>query len=316
MSSQKKSRIIVLSVIALCLLVAAGYGGYAIANNHATTDKRLAKAANAGPAVSAPAKSSSPSPSKAPTSPSSAAAQGTACVTSSDDGSCGPYTFPGISGSDGDQTNVIQDIWNPINGVSQTLTAYSPGNWRVSANMPASNTAVLSYPDTQQLYTTTNDTPDPLSDFSSITSSYTENGPSSRGDDYEAAYDIWAGTGSNNYAQEIMIWVDNHGQTPAGSVVASASIDGVGYKIWSTGKAGTVGNPVSMVLNSNQPSGSVNVLADLNWLESSGYMPAGSGVNQIDFGIEICSTGGVPQTFALSQFGIKASCTSGSSCTG
>jgi hypothetical protein len=51
----------------------------------------------------------------------------------------------------------------------------------------------------------------------------------------------------------------------------------------------------------------VNVLADLDWLESNGYMPAGSGLNQIDFGWEICSTGGTAQTFTMSNFGIQAS---------
>jgi hypothetical protein len=112
-----------------------------------------------------------------------------------------------------------------------------------------------------------------------------------------------------------MIWVDNHGQTLAGSDVAATSIDGVGYKVWSTSKAGAVGKAVSMVLNSNQPSGSVNILDDLKWLQSNGYMPAGSGLNQIDFGWEICSTGGAAETFALSQYGIKATCTSGSACT-
>jgi hypothetical protein len=268
--------------------------------------------ASPSPSV-APSASSTPAPSTpAPTS----TAQGTACVTSANNGSCGPYAFAGISGSSGDSTNVIQDIWNPISGASQTLTAFNPGSWSVSANMPASNTAVVSYPDTQQVYTTTSNTPNSLSNYSSITSSYAESGPTTSGDDYEAAYDIWAGTGSNDYAQEIMIWVDNHGQTPAGSDVASATIDGVGYKIWSTGKAGAVGSPVSMVLDSNQSSGSVNVLDDLNWLASNGYMPAGSGLNQIDFGWEICSTGGVSQTFTMSQYGLKATCTSGSSCTG
>ncbi len=275
-------------------------------------------AASANPQPSS-APSSSPSPSTAPSAPSTAASspsgQGTACVTSSGQGTCGPYNFAGISGSGGGSTYVIQDVWNQIKGASQTLTAFSPGNWSVSANMPASNTAVVSYPDTQQVYTTTRNTPNPLSNYSSITSSYSENGPANRGDDYEAAYDIWAGTGNNNYAQEIMIWVDNHGQTPAGSDVASATIDGVGYKIWSEGKAGTVSDTVSMVLDSNQSSGSVNILDDLNWLSSNGYMPAGSGLNQIDFGFEICSTGGAAETFTLSQYGIKASCTSGSSCT-
>ena len=261
---------------------------------------------------SGPTSSPDPRPSSAPSSrsssrPPSSSGLGTPCVTSSNSGSCGPYNYAGISGGGGNQASVIQDVWNPIKGASQKLTAYNPGNWSVSADMPASNTAVVSYPDTQETYTTTSDTPNPLSDFSSITSSFAENGPASRGDDYEAAYDIWAGTGNNNYAQEIMIWVDNHGQTPAGSDVASAAIDGVRYKVWSTSKAGTVGDTVSMVLNSNRSSGSVNILADLNWLKSNGYMPAGSGLNQIDFGWEICSTGGVPETFTLSQYRITAS---------
>jgi hypothetical protein len=257
---------------------------------------------------SAPGTTSSTPPSTSPAAPpSTSPASGPACTATSNDGSCGPYTYADITGSNGSSTRVIQDIWNPIGGASQKLTAFSPGNWSVSANMPASNTAVVSYPDTQQLYTTEGNTPKPLTSFNSITSSYAETGPATSGDDWEAAYDIWAGTGSSNYAQEIMIWVDNHGQRPAGSVVASATIDGVGYKVWSTGKAGAVGNPVSMVLDSNQASGSVTVLDDLNWLKSNGYMPAGSGLNQVDFGFELCSTGGATQTFSVSQFGIKSS---------
>src|ERR1700761_1656017 len=286
--------------------------------------------AQSGPAAGAqptPTATASSKPSTKPSSPSStppstppsssppATGTGTACVTSTNDGGCGPYTFAGISGSHGGQTHVIQDIWNPIGGISQTLTAYSPANWSVKASMPASNTAVLSYPDTQQIYTTDSNTPNPLSGYSSITSSYTETGPSTKGNDWEAAYDIWAGTGSNNYAQEIMIWVDNHGQRPAGDQVGSATIDGQSYQVWSTGKAGAYGNPVSLVLNSNQASGSVNLLADLNWLKSNGYVPASSGLNQIDFGFELCSTGGVPETFAMSDYGIKATCNTGSSCT-
>src|SRR6201995_3336400 len=269
------------------------------------------------PTATASSKPSSPSsPSSPPsTPPSTSPAQGAAGVTSTNDGSCGPYTFAGIDGSHGGQTHVIQDIWNPIGGIAQTLTAHSPADWSVKASMPASNTAVLSYPDTQQIYTTDNDTPNPLSGYSSITSNYTETGPSTKGNDWEAAYDIWAGTGGNNYAQEIMIWVDNHGQRPAGDVVASATIDGQSYKVWSTGKAGAVGNPVSMVLDSNQASGSVNLLDDLNWLKSNGYVPPGNGPSQIAFALQVCSTGGVPETFALSDYGIKATCSSGSSCT-
>ena len=104
-----------------------------------------------------------------------------------------------------------------------------------------------------------------------------------------------------------MIWVDNHGQRPAGAQIGTATIGGVGYQVWSTSGKGAVGNPVSLVLDSNQPSGSVNILADLQWLESNGYVPAGSGLNQIDFGFELCSTGGASQTFNVTNYGISAS---------
>jgi len=237
-------------------------------------------------------------------------ALGAPCVTSAQTGGCGPYHYAGISGSDGYNTQVIQDMWNAIAGASQRLTAYNPGDWSVSADIPARNTAVVSYPDIQELYSTASNKPDPLSSFSSITSSFAENGPGSGGgDDYEAAYDIWAGTGTNNGAQEIMIWVDNHGQTPAGSKVGTADVGGTSYSVWSAGR-----NPVSLVLNSNETSGTIDILAALDWLESHGYMPAGSGVNQINFGWEICSTGGSAKTFSMTRYGIESSCASGASC--
>ena len=235
---------------------------------------------------------------------------GAACVTSAQTGGCGPYHYAEISGSNGYNTQVIQDMWNAIAGASQRLTAYNPGDWSVSADMPARNTAVVSYPDVQEIYTTTGNRPDPLSSFRSITSSFAENGPGSGGgDDYEAAYDIWAGTGTNSGAQEIMIWVDNHGQTPAGSKAGTADIGGASYTVWSAGR-----NPVSLVLSSDEASGTIDILAALEWLESHGYMPAGSGVNQIDFGWEICSTGGSAKTFSMTRYGIESSCASGASC--
>jgi hypothetical protein len=92
-----------------------------------------------------------------------------ACVASSASGNCGPYRYPAITGSDGFNTYVLQDVWNAIRGWSQKLRVISPGNWSVTANMPRKNTAVVSYPDVQELYAA-----EPLADFSSIYSSFTE----------------------------------------------------------------------------------------------------------------------------------------------
>ena len=62
-------------------------------------------------------------------------------------GSCGPYTYPQIQGNPSEIT-VEQDVWNPISGWQQTLTATNPGSWQVTANMPDKNTAVISFPNT------------------------------------------------------------------------------------------------------------------------------------------------------------------------
>jgi hypothetical protein len=252
-----------------------------------------------GSSSSAAASSASPPGSAASSSPAGQAGQQATCIKTANDGACGPYEYAPISASNGSNTQVINNIWNPVSGVSQTLKAANPGQWSVVATMPASNTAVISYPDTQQVFTTSNNTPQLISSFTAITSSYTVSGPGSgSGNDYEAAYDLWAGTGTNNYSQEIMIWVDNHGQTPAGKKVDTTTIDGATYDVW----AETGDNPVSMVLRSNKTSGTVDILAALQWLINSNHMRPDSGLNQIDFGFEICSTGGTAKTFTTSRY--------------
>jgi hypothetical protein len=167
--------------------------------------------------------------------------------------------------------------------------------------MPASNKSVVSYPDVQQVFTVTSGAPNPLTNFKSITSSYSESAPQTG--DWEAAYDIWAGTSVNDPGSlEIMIWVDNHGQVPAGTKVASTTINGQSYSVWSAGKT-----PVSLVLDSNQSSGTIDILGAMNYLKSAGYIPSNTGVNQIDFGWEICNTGGSTQTFSMNSYTLKAS---------
>ena len=101
-------------------------------------------------------------------------------------------------------------MWAAKSGTTQTLTATSPGNWSVLANVsPPGSTAVQTYPDTQEIYTLANNTPAPLSSFGSITSSFTEKMGAASGTSAEAGYDIWLGQNSStNYADEVMIWND------------------------------------------------------------------------------------------------------------
>jgi hypothetical protein len=55
----------------------------------------------------------------------------------------------------------------------------------------------------------------PVLSFPTITTGFTESMPKVAGLDAEATVDVWL----NNFGIEIMIWVDNHGQTPAGNIL-------------------------------------------------------------------------------------------------
>lgn len=56
----------------------------------------------------------------------------------------------------------------------------------------------------------------------------------------------------------------------------------------------------------NEHSGTMNVLAMLRWLESHKSLPAKSILTAIDYGWEICSTGGERETFTLSRLTIAS----------
>jgi hypothetical protein len=216
---------------------------------------------------------------------------------------CGPYRYRPISDSNGDNTYVLNDMWNPPGrGHPQTIRVLSPGDWSVVSDQPRGNTAVLSYPDVQQILTTTQDTPAPLARFAAISSTFTQSMPSDG--DNEAAYDIWMGNSTaTNYAQEVMIWVDDHRTNPPpGRIVARPEFAGARYTVWQDPSDGSPGfHTVYMVRHGGLASGTVNVLAMLNWLVQR-HLTAATGLNQIDFGWEICSTDGQPQTFTLSAY--------------
>jgi hypothetical protein len=255
---------------------------------------------------------SASSPAPGPTSPTSPASVGRACVTSDRKGNCGPYTYAQITGSSGHDTYVINNMWGAESGTTQTLTAVSPEDWNVvAAAQPPGHTGVQTYPDTQELYTRQDNTPDPLSGFHSIVSSFAEAMSTEGSTSAEAAYDIWLGQNSaTNYGNEVMIWNDqvNRGTCGGATVEAHASFDGQDWTLCRYG-----GTELIWYLDGNEQSGTVHILAMLTWLENHGYVPQGSGLNQIDYGFEICSTPG-PEKFSVTGYDIRSTCHAGVSC--
>ena len=181
-------------------------------------------------------------------------------------------------------------------GARQVVCARNPGHWQVHAKMPRGNTAVLTYPNVAQLLTGTSEVGRPVSSFTRITSRYAERSPR-HGWRGEFAWDIWSSrTGPG--PDEIMIWVDNHGQVPSGHVTAHARVYGQRWAVWSGDGA------VSLVLNHRQARGRLHILALLRWLVRHHYMRASATIDQIQAGWEECSTGGRWRTFAVTRYNL------------
>ena len=194
---------------------------------------------------------------------------------------------------------VANDMWN-VSGynVSQTLYGCSYSDWYVVAAMDNSkgDGAVKTYPNSHRDF---GNNPR-ISSFKSITSDFAETSPDTG--IYEDAYDIWLnGIGGAN-ATEVMIWTDNHGQTPSGSVKGTVTMDGRSYTVWKT-----TGNYIAFVPSTNFTSASMDLLAFFRWIMSKGWISGGATLGQVDYGVELVSTNGAPASFTFGNFSVNAS---------
>jgi hypothetical protein len=259
-----------------------------------------AGAPSAGPAASQTPATKTP----APLSPNSRG-NTARCITSAAKGSCGPYRYSAIT-ADGQNPGptVGQNVWSPIPGWSQTLIATNPGNWYAVANIPAGNTSVVSFPNTGQDIAWVNGTPPPLSGYTSIYSSFSENMNGTSRTDAEAAYDIWL----NNWKNEVMIQHDFSAlRTRCDTLEATATFGGSGgvpVQRWNLCQFGS--ELIWQLAGRSEHSGKVNILAMLTWLVGHRYLPQRSGLTALSYGFEICSTGGRPETFRVNGFSISA----------
>lgn len=293
-------------VLAFMLIVIPG-AAYAIIrwSSQATTSSH-SQSASMAPHSPSSDRSATMTPHSLSPSPS-----GTACVTSAPNGSCGPYSYPLISWSNGYNTNVGNNMWSCGSGNCgpQTVTAYNPGNWSVTSNQRAGNTGVLTYPNVQQVFGRWDGKGDvALSEFSSITSEFAEEMNSNRGTVAEAGYDIWLSGASH---KEVMIWVDNVGRGNGGATLyGHATFRGQAFTVYTYGSG-----EIIVSLDKNETSGTVDLLATLRWLQAHGLVSSSAALGQVDFGWEICSTGGRPETFTISKYSLTSTCAT-SRCTG
>jgi hypothetical protein len=203
---------------------------------------------------------------------------------------------------------IRNDAWNGDAG-PQTLYACSYHSWNVVANEP-STTDVKSYPDVQMDFQKSGSgdgTGVPISSFNSITSTFAETSP--HVGIYEDAYDIFVNSNTLDGpgTTEIMIWVDNYNQAPAGTKMASAvSFGNRTYDVYYEPDNGNGGHYIAFVATANFTSGTVDILSFFNYAIQKNWIPSAAPLNQICFGVEICETNGADATFEFTDFSITA----------
>jgi Glycosyl hydrolase family 12 len=191
---------------------------------------------------------------------------------------------------------VSNNMWNASGySVTQTLYACSYSNWYVTATMNNDNGdgAVKTYPNSQRDF---NDT---ISSLSSVTSTFAETSPGTG--IYEDAYDIWLNGLATSGSTELMIWTQNNGQTPSGSVQGTVTLDGRSYTVWKSGSY------IAFVATANFTAGTMNLLAFFQYIIGKGWIPSNSTLSQVCYGAELVSTNGVPETFTFSNYSVSSS---------
>jgi len=193
---------------------------------------------------------------------------------------------------------VHNNMWNWQEGGPETLYACAYNNWYVDSTQP-NTTSVKTYPNVHLDINNLNGAP--LSNYRTITSTFAGTGP--RVGIYNVAYDVWLnGVGWGSGTTEFMIWTENFNQRPLGSVKATPTFGNMTYDAWHYSDSGA--NVISLVSKSTMLSGNLNLKEMFDWAISTGLMPSNPTINQIGYGVEICSTNNTKQRFAFTGFSI------------
>lgn len=201
--------------------------------------------------------------------------------------------------NDGAYWWVDNDAWSGSHG-PQTLYVCNQSSWYAVTNQPNVQGQVETYPNTEydiggrnnSTYPSTR----PISDYNSISSSFSEAYPSAGS--WDGAYDLWL----NNWSTEIMIWNQWAGTQSywPGQATTALTLDGVPYHFLNNG------GELMFFRDTPVASGSVDILAALQWLVSQGIVQSTDAPTQLEYGVEVCSTVG-SETFPMKglTFGVS-----------
>jgi Carboxypeptidase regulatory-like domain len=184
---------------------------------------------------------------------------------------------------------IDNDAWSGSHG-PQTLYVCNQSSWYAVSDQADVQGQVETYPDTEyDIGGRDNGLPTKtIAQYQSITSTFSEAFPSAGS--WDAAYDLWL----NNWGTEIMIWNEWAGTQlywpPSGA--QALNLNGLPYHFYNNG------GELMFFRDTMVKSGSVDILAAMNWLVSQGLVKSTDVPTQLEYGVEICSTSG-SETFPL-----------------
>jgi xyloglucan-specific endo-beta-1,4-glucanase len=197
------------------------------------------------------------------------------------------------------QYTMYNNVWGATTGTGQSIQSNGPAQWRTFSTFPETS-GVKSYPNASlDLNGKT------INTLGSCTSSFNVTMPS--GGSNITSYDIWV-------PSEIMLWMNKQGNV--GPIAQAWNDDGtpvvtlanvtVGGHTWDVYRGGA--NVISFVRQGNINSGTIDILAILNWTASQGWISNTSNLGKFQFGFEITSAPGglnfVTNSYSMSCGGL------------
>ncbi|MGD0548679.1 MAG: fibronectin type III domain-containing protein, partial [Terracidiphilus sp.] len=237
-----------------------------------------------------------------------AAAQSTCAITGTISLDGGVYIFQN------NEWNSTLEQCATIDGIGFTLTTANFDQSALGSYSPATYPSVYRGCHWGDC-TSSNPFPIEMSNLASATSSVTITQPG--GYENDAAYDIWFNQTSTTSGQpngtEIMIWINHQGGAgPAGTLAATATIDGASYQVY-TGRMASW-NIASYVANPGVDSvTNLNLIPFFNDAISRGMLESSWWLIDVEYGFEVWNGG---QGLSATNFSVSAAAGStGNQCT-
>jgi hypothetical protein len=197
---------------------------------------------------------------------------------------------------------VHNNVWNAGEAGPETLYACAYDNWYVTSTQP-DTTSVKAYPNVHLDIDNLDGAP--IADYATITTTFAATAPPVG--IYNVAYDLWLdGVGWGQGTTEVMIWTENRGQVPLGATVGPPmTFGGEEYDVYRYTSSSDGGvQVISLVSTRVQTSGSLDLKEILDFILDQAWIDSAATINQIGYGVEICSTEGQPATFYFTDFSV------------